>query len=289
MPTVPTTPTVATMPAAPAFSLDPGPPLRAGHHTAIAAERATRLSREAGARSHRPPSGAHRHEVGGLLCDHRRVYVPPPNAMPAADVEAFLAAHPAGRLVTVGPDARPDVTLLPVVVTGSTVLAHFARANEHWRRIGARSPGLLVVGGADAYVSPGWYAAKAEHGRVVPTWNYTEVQVRGSVTVHDDPEWVLDVVTRLTDRHERGRARPWAVTDAPDTYVRGQLRAIVGVELVIEEATGLQSFHAGVEGKAKLSQNRSDADRRGVIAGLRAEGNPTAYAIADEMDRALRE
>jgi transcriptional regulator len=208
------------------------------------------------------------------------VYVPPPNAMSEADVADFLEAHPAGRLVTVGADGRPDATLLPVIVSGTRVVAHLARANEHWRRIAPGAPGLLVVSGADAYVSPGWYASKQEHGRVVPTWNYSEVQLRGTVTVHDDPEWVLDVVTRLTDRHERNREMPWAVTDAPPAYVRGQLRAIVGVELVVEETRA-------VEGKAKLSQNRSDADRRGVIDGMRAEGNPTAYRVAEEMERAL--
>ena len=206
--------------------------------------------------------------------------MPPPNAMTAADVEAFLETHPSGRLVTVGPDGRPDATLLPVIVSGTTVIAHFARANDHWRRIAPGSPGLLVVAGADAYVSPGWYASKQEHGRVVPTWNYSEVQLRGSVTVHDDPDWVLDVVTRLTERHESTRERPWAVTDAPLAYVRGQLRAIVGVELDLEHAHG-------IAGKAKLSQNRSDADRRGVVAGLRAAGDPTAYRVADEMERAL--
>ena len=125
-----------------------------------------------------------------------------------------------------------------------------------------------MVSGADAYVSPGWYATKAEHGRVVPTWNYSEVQLRGAVTVHDDPDWVLDVVTRLTERHEAGREQPWAVDDAPPKYVRGRLRAIVGIELVVDS----------VEGKAKLSQNRSDADREGAIAGLRVEGDAVAAA-----------
>ena len=194
------------------------------------------------------------------------------------DVAAFLESHPAARLVTVGPDGRPDSTLLPVVVDGDRVLGHLARANDHWTRIAPASPGLLVVSGADAYVSPGWYATKAEHGRVVPTWNYSEVQLRGAVTVHDDPDWVLDVVTRLTERHEAGRERPWAVTDAPATYVRGQLRAIVGIEVTIDS----------VEGKAKLSQNRSDADREGTIDGMRAEGAGAAHAVADEMEHALR-
>jgi transcriptional regulator len=214
-------------------------------------------------------------------CDHRQVYVPRANAMVDAEVAAFLAAHPAGHLVTVASDGQPHVTLLPVLLeeheVGLRLIGHLARANEHWTRIAPASPGLVVVTGADTYVSPGWYASKAEHGRVVPTWNYSEVQLRGAVTVHDDPDWVLDVVTRLTHRHESLRDRPWSVEDAPEKYVRGQLRAIVGIELVVES----------VDGKAKLSQNRSDADRRGVVAGLRSEDDPAAHRVADEMERLL--
>jgi transcriptional regulator len=206
------------------------------------------------------------------------MYVPKANAMDDSDVTAFLAAHAAAHLVTVGPDGRPDSTLLPVLVDGDRVIGHLARANDHWTRIAPASPGLVVVSGADAYVSPGWYATKVEHGRVVPTWNYSEVQLRGAVTVHDDPDWVLDVVTRLTERHEAGREQPWAVDDAPPKYVRGRLRAIVGIELVVDS----------VRGKAKLSQNRSDADREGAIAGLRDEGDAVARVVADEMERALR-
>lgn len=206
------------------------------------------------------------------------MYVPTANVMDDHDVAAFLTDHSAARLVTVGPDGRPDSTLLPVIVDGDRVIGHLARANDHWTRIAPASPALVVVGGADAYVSPGWYASKAEHGRVVPTWNYSEVQLRGPVTVHDDPDWVLDVVTRLTERHESGRERPWAVSDAPAKYVRGRLRAIVGIEVVVES----------VEGKAKLSQNRSDADREGAIAGLRAEGGAMAQVVADDMQQVLR-
>ena len=220
------------------------------------------------------------------------MYVPTANLMADAEVRRFLDAHPAAHLVTVGPDGRPDVTLLPIILDvraderahptdagteSLRVLGHLARSNDHWRRIQPDSPGLVVVSGADAYVSPGWYATKREHGRVVPTWNYTEVHLSGGVTVHDDPDWVLDVVTRLTHRHEDHRAVPWAVTDAPAKWVRGRLRAIVGVEIVVER----------VEGKAKLSQNRSDADREGAIAGLRAEPSPGAHAVADDMAAAL--
>jgi len=215
------------------------------------------------------------------------MYVPGSNAMADVDLDDFLARRAAGHLVTVGPDGIPDATLLPVLLDGvrdgvghgaqPRVLGHLARANPHWTRIAPGSPALLVLTGADAYVSPSWYASKATHGRVVPTWNYSEVHVRGAVTVHDDPDWVLDVVTRLTERHEADRGQPWAVSDAPRKYVRGMLRAIVGIEVAV----------ASVEGKAKLSQNRSDADRAGAIAGLRAEGDAVSRAVADEMEQAL--
>ena len=209
------------------------------------------------------------------------MYVPHFNAMADGEVRRFLEAHPAGHLITVGTDGRPDATLLPILVDesggGTRVLCHLARSNEHWSRIRSGGRALVVVSGADAYISPSWYAVKAEHGRVVPTWNYSEVHLEGVVAVHDEPEWVLDVVTRLTERHESRREVPWAVTDAPEKYVRTRLRAIVGVELVVDR----------IEGKAKLGQNRSEADRAGAVAGLRAEGGPAAYVVADEMEATL--
>jgi transcriptional regulator len=187
----------------------------------------------------------------------------------------MVAASGAAELVTVGADGYPVATLLPVLWRGGTVLAHMARANPHWREIGDGSPALLVAAGPQAYVSPSWYAAKAEHGRVVPTWNYTTVHLTGRVRVHDDVEWLRAMVTALTEAHESDREHPWAVTDAPSPYVEGQLRGIVGIELTVER----------VEAKAKLSQNRSDADRAGVVAGLRAESTPSTTAVADLMDQ----
>jgi transcriptional regulator len=112
---------------------------------------------------------------------------------------------------------------------------------------------------------------------VVPTWNYSAVHFTGRVEVHEDPEWLIDAVTRLTETHERPRSEPWAVSDAPERYVDKQLRAIVGVEFTIEQ----------VEGKAKLSQNRDDADVDGAIAGLRREGGAREHQVADAME-ALR-
>ncbi len=207
------------------------------------------------------------------------MYVPHFNAMTdESEARRLVDTVGTAQLITVGADGYPLATLLPVLWRGGRVIAHMARANEHWRSIVPDSAVLLVCSGADAYISPSWYAAKREHGKVVPTWNYSAVHLSGRVTVHDDPEWVRHAVTELTDQHEHARDHPWAVTDAPEKYVEGQLRAIVGIDIVVER----------VEGKAKLSQNRSEADQDGVIAGLRAEPGDGAHAVAAEMTRVLR-
>lgn len=199
-----------------------------------------------------------------------QLYVPRFNVMDPDDVRPFVHAVGTAQLVTVGEDGTPDATFLPVLWEGDRVVGHLARANAHWRRIVDGSPALAIVTGADTYVSPSWYATKAEHGKVVPTWNYSVVHLRGAVTVHDDPAWVRGLVTRLTDRHEQPRAEPWAVTDAPADYVDKNLRPIVGVELVV----------GSVEAKAKLSQNRSDEDRAGVATGLAADGRDPDGLVA---------
>ncbi len=199
------------------------------------------------------------------------LYVPRFNVMDAGDVRPFVEAVATAQLVTVGEDGTPDATLLPVLWEGDRLVGHLARANRHWRRIVDGSPALAIVTGPDVYVSPSWYATKAEHGKVVPTWNYSVVHLRGEVLVHDDPSWVRDLVTRLTDRHERARDEPWAVTDAPGDYIDKNLRPIVGVELVV----------TSVEAKAKLSQNRSDEDRAGVAAGLAADGRDPSRLVAE--------
>jgi transcriptional regulator len=122
------------------------------------------------------------------------------------------------------------------------------------------------MAGPDAYISPSAYATKREHGRVVPTWNYVTAHIYGRLVIHDDPAWVESLVRRLTEKHEAQSAEPWSVDDAPATFVAGQLRAIVGVELVISR----------IEAKAKLSQNRSQADVEGVITSLEARGDNTS-------------
>lgn len=205
------------------------------------------------------------------------MYVPPANSVAGDELRDMVAAFAAAELITTGADGYPLATLLPVVWRDDLVIAHMARANPHWRAIAPDSPALLVCGGPQAYVSPSWYASKAEHGRVVPTWNYTTVHLRGRVRVRDDPDWVRDAVGELTDEHERHRAAPWQVTDAPPAFVAGQLRGIVGIEVRIEHA----------EGKAKLSQNRSEADRHGVVAGLTDEPGAGPAAIAEAMRTGL--
>lgn len=207
------------------------------------------------------------------------MYVPRFNALEdAEEIRALVRAVGSAQLVTVAEDGYPLATLLPVIwdpgPEGDRLVFHLARANTHWQAIAADAPALAVVTGPEAYVSPAWYASKAEHGRVVPTWNYSAVEFRGRVEVHDDPEWLREAVTRLTDLHEQPREQPWHVADAPESYIDKQLRAIVGVEMVVESVTA----------KAKLSQNRSVEDREGVIAGLQAEGRGREASVSNAME-----
>jgi transcriptional regulator len=197
--------------------------------------------------------------------------------MPDDEVQQLLAEHGAGDLVTVT-DHGLLATMLPFVyepADGSlgSLHGHVARNNDQWR-LPARGESLVILRGPDAYVSPSWYAAKQEHGRVVPTWDYVTAHVYGTLVVHDEVAYVRRVVEQLTAKHEAGFAEPWSVSDAPERFVDGQLRAIVGVELQITR----------VEAKAKASQNRSEADVAGVVAGLRAQGQ---VAMAHEVDSRL--
>jgi transcriptional regulator len=200
------------------------------------------------------------------------VYVPVHFAADDAVVRDLLVNHGAADLVTATASGL-QATFLPFLYDPSagehgTLLGHVARNNDHWRAAPV-GEAMVIVRGPDAYVSPGWYPSKAEHGRVVPTWNYITAHVYGSVTVHDDPVWVEQLVRRLTDLHEARRAAPWSVDDAPGKFIAGQLRAIVGIELTISR----------VEAKFKLSQNRPEADITGVVNGLEARGD-TASATA---------
>lgn len=206
------------------------------------------------------------------------MYTPPFNRdQDDARLRRFVTHARTGWLVTNGEDAAPSATYLPVLWRGDRVIAHFARANPHWREITPGTAALVIVTGPEAYVSPSWYAAKAEHGKVVPTWNYSAVHLTGPARVHEDIAWLRGAVEELTHEHEQHREEPWDVTDAPSSYIDAQLRGIVGVELTVTR----------VEGKRKLSQNRSRDDREGVITGLRESGRPDEQAVAEEMAKAV--
>ena len=191
----------------------------------------------------------------------------------------LLRSAGVGHLVSVS-DAGFESTVLPFLIDDelTCIRAHVARANPQWQQLGRQSV-LLVVPVTDAYVSPSWYPSKADDPRVVPTWNYEVVHVHASVSVHDEPDFVRRVVSDLTDRNETLRTEltptppAWAIDDAPSDFIERQLRAIVGIELTIER----------VEAKRKLSQNRSDDDRNGVVAGLRDTPANRNHAIADAM------
>ncbi|WP_335944962.1 FMN-binding negative transcriptional regulator [Pseudomonas sp. G166] len=151
-----------------------------------------------------------------------------------------------------------------------SLYGHMARANPQWRDLEAGAEALVIFAGADAYVSPSFYPGKAEHGKVVPTWNYQAVHAYGTAEVFSDPERLRNLVGALTDRHESGRALPWSIDDAPAEYIDSMLRAIVGFALPIQR----------LEGKRKLSQNRSLVDAAGVRNGLAASPDPQDQALA---------
>ena len=181
-----------------------------------------------------------------------------PSAFRDEDRDSLFATIRAARLallVSAG-DGVPDATHLPMVLdaeegTHGTLYGHVARANPHWKGLAGAGRARAVFSGPEAYVSPGLYPSKQEHGRVVPTWNYVAVHAIGTVEVVDDADRLHAIVSRLTEVNEAGRAAPWAVTDAPDDFVRGQLKGIVGIVLRIETLIG----------KRKLSQNRAEPDR----------------------------
>jgi transcriptional regulator len=209
------------------------------------------------------------------------MYVPEHFAADDEVVRDLLSHHGAADLITSTAEVGLTATLLPFVFDATVgehgaLLGHVARNNDHWRH-DSIGEALVIVRGPDAYVSPSWYASKAEHGRVVPTWNYVTAHVYGRLVVHDDPVWVEDLVRRLTAKHEADKAAPWSVDAAPPIFVAGQLRAIVGIELIITR----------IQAKAKLSQNRPPADVDGVIDGLSARGDiSTAEAVRDARARA---
>lgn len=185
----------------------------------------------------------------------------------AASLATFVTATVDGLLATPLPllidrDEGPNGTLY----------GHLARANPQASTAPIGSA-MATFMGPDAYVTPSWYAAKREHGKVVPTWNYVAVHAYGAVEFFTDEDRLLDVVTRLTNRHEAARPKPWRVSDAPAAFVKAQLRGIIGLRLPIDR----------LDGKRKMSQNRSAEDRLGVAAGLAASARPEDRRVAKEI------
>ncbi|MEA2619703.1 MAG: transcriptional regulator, partial [Chloroflexota bacterium] len=203
----------------------------------------------------RRPAHAASAIIGGM-------YVPAHFKPDDDTVRSLLGSIGAAELITATAEGLM-ATMLPLVYdegesrtglgTWGALLGHVARNNVQWR-VPAIGEAMVIVRGPDAYISPAWYPTKREHGRVVPTWNYVTAHVHGRLLIHDDPAWVEANVRRLTTKYEASRAEPWSVDDAPEAYIAGQIKAIVGVEILIDR----------VEGKWKLNQNRSDADIAGA-------------------------
>jgi transcriptional regulator len=206
------------------------------------------------------------------------MYLPPHFEETRVDVlHDAVRRHPLGLLVTTRPDG-PAADPVPFLLDAEpgprgTLRAHVARANPLWREARTDIDSLVVFQGAQAYVSPGWYPSKREHGKVVPTWNYVMVQARGRLRIVDDAAWLHALVERLTRTHEAPMAQPWAVSDAPPDFVASMLRAIVGLEIEITSLVG----------KWKVSQNRARPDREGVAQGLAAIDDDAAQAMAREV------
>jgi transcriptional regulator len=215
--------------------------------------------------------------------DRSPMYQPPAFREDRIEVQhALVRAHPLGLLITAGPAgllANPFPFLLDDDGTArGTLRLHMARANPQWRELEAVEECLVVFQGPQDYVTPSWYATKRETGKVVPTWNYATVHAWGRPRVMKDDAWLRRQIEDLTASRESRRAEPWAVGDAPEDFVAMQMRAIVGIEIPISR----------IEGKWKMSQNRPEADRAGVIAGFRESGGEAIAALVEERDRNLK-
>ncbi|MET0276806.1 MAG: FMN-binding negative transcriptional regulator [Pseudorhodoplanes sp.] len=203
------------------------------------------------------------------------LYLPP--AFRESDVavlQAQIRAIGFGSLITTAKDGGILISQFPVMLdtaigTLGQLRCHVSRANPQWRESDLTKPGIVMFSGPDAYVSPSWYPSKHEHGKAVPTWNYITICARGLLEVYDDRESLMAHVTELTELHEAAFPEPWKVTDAPTDYMERQLKGIVGFRLTIE----------ALEGKKKLSQNRSVEDRDGVAEALQATDDPNARDI----------
>ncbi|PLC06847.1 transcriptional regulator [Variovorax sp. RO1] len=195
---------------------------------------------------------------------------------------ALIDAHPLGAWVVSGADGLV-ANHLPFLLDRSrgafgTLLGHVSRANPVWRQLDASAPSVVMFQGPQAYITPGWYPGKAEHGQVVPTWNYAVAHAHGIARAIDDEAWLLDLLARLTAANEVGQPVPWQTTDAPEAFIRKMARAVVGIEIPIDR----------LEGKLKASQDEALQDRQGTVQGLTAFGSENASAMARLVQQAMQ-
>jgi transcriptional regulator len=198
------------------------------------------------------------------------------------DVEVlhhFLRQHPFATLITNGADG-PEATHVPTVfhpeVGSQGVLrCHLARANGHWKTVQPAVPVLAIFQGMDHYITPSWYPTKQEHGKVVPTWNYVAVHVRGRARLFEDQRELIAHLRTLTDQQERSFEQPWSAADAPASYVEALTKAIVGIEITINK----------IEGKCKASQNQPESNQTGVVAGLTRLLSPESLHMAQLVNQ----
>jgi transcriptional regulator len=195
-----------------------------------------------------------------------------------AQLHALMRARPFATLVSggaLGLYATHLPTVLKDEAPNGMIECHLARANPHWKDLAEGNEALMIFQGPEGYVTPNWYPSKAEHGKVVPTWNYAVVHAYGRPAVMQDKDWLRRHVGELTAQQETSESRPWALSDAPERYIEVMLRGIVGFRFAITR----------IEGKWKMSQNREMRDRAGVVQGLGGRGQGEDQGVADLVSR----
>ncbi len=211
------------------------------------------------------------------------MYIPPCHAL--ADLDAmwsYVDANALGTWVCLS-DSGLVANHLPLVLDRTSgprgrLMGHVARANPVWRELVEGRPSVVTFLGPQSYISPGWYPGKAQHGKVVPTWNYIAVHAHGRATAVEDPGWMLDMLNRLTDAQESGQPKPWKVSDAPEAYIRTMLRAVGGIEIQVQKW----------EGRMKLSQDEDHQDRLGTVHGLVQTGDSRKADLAAQVQAAMQ-
>jgi transcriptional regulator len=196
-------------------------------------------------------------------------------------VFSIMECHPLGAWVCHGKDGlvanHIPFFLDRALGPHGTLIGHVARANTVWHQLSSDTPSVVIFQGAQSYITPGWYPGKTEHGKVVPTWNYTVAHAHGTARVMNDPQWILDMLNRLTDSQESRRSLPWHVADAPAGFIDRLMRAIVGIEIPIDR----------LEGKLKASQDEDMQDRLGTVAGLQSVASDQSRWMAALVSMAI--